>query len=137
LITDANGVVLKVEVTPANVPDQSMLLPMLKDLPKVPTVKSRVKIKEIMGDRAYGTKAVIAGVQAMGMESMLAERSDETHGSGLGELRYVVEQSLSHFGMFRRLKICYERTKVAFQAFHDLASSLLVVNKIRLYEPQF
>ena len=52
MITDANGVVLKVEVTAADVPDQNMLLPMLKDLPKVPTVKSRMKLKEIMGDRA-------------------------------------------------------------------------------------
>jgi len=131
VITDANGVVLRVEVTAANVPDQNMLLPMLKDLPKVPTVKSRMKLKEIMGDRAYGTRAVIAGVEAMGIASLLAERGDDTHGSGLEKLRYVVEQCLSHFGMFRRLKVCYQRTKASFQAFHDLASSLLVVNRIR------
>lgn len=129
MITDANGVVLAVEVTHANVPDQTMLLPMLKDLAKVPTLRSRVRLKEIMGDRAYGTQAVIAGVEALGMESLLAERGDDVHGSGLGQLRYVVEQSLSHFGMFRRLKVCYERTKVAFEAFHDAPSSMLVVNR--------
>lgn len=133
MITDANGVVLAVKVTPANVPDQSMLLPMLNDLPKVPTVKSRVKLKEIMGDRAYGTRAVIAGVEMLGMQSLLAERGDETHGSGLGQLRYVVEQSLSHFGMYRRLKVCYESTQTSLQALHDLAASLLVVNRIRWY----
>jgi len=95
VITDANGVVLRVEVTAANVPDQNMLLPMLKDLPNVPTVKSRMKLKEIMGDRAYGTRAVIAGVGRWGS---------------------------------RR---CSPSTKASFQAFHDLASSLLVVNRIR------
>jgi len=90
-----------------------------------------MKRKEIMGDRAHGTRAVIARVEAMGIASLLAERGDDTHGSGLGKLGYVVEQCLSHFGMFRRLKVCYQRTKVSFQAFDDLASSLLVVNRIR------
>lgn len=135
MITDADGVVLAVEVTPANVPDQNMTLPMLKALPKVPTRKSRAKLKGLMGDRAYGTKAVVAGVEDMGVESLLAGRADDTHGSGLGELRYVVEQTLSHFGFFRRIKVCYERTKRSFQAFHDLAASLLVINRIRGYGP--
>jgi hypothetical protein len=140
VITDAGGVVLAVEVTPANVPDQSMTLPMLKKLVKVPAGKhgrGRTKLKGLMGDRAYGTRQVIAGVEAMGMESFLAERGEDVHGSGLGELRYVVEQTLSHFGNFRRIKFCYERTKQSFQAFHDIAASLLVINRIRWYQPQF
>lgn len=118
-------------------PRPEQLLPMLKNLPNIPTFRSRARLIEIMGDRAYGTKAVIAGVEALGMESLLAKRDDDTHGSGMGALRYVVEQSLSHFGIFRRLKVCYERTKVASQAFHDLASSVLVVNRVRWHDPQF
>jgi transposase len=132
--TDADGVVLAVEVTPANVNDEAMTLPMLKALPKIPGRRGRARLRALMGDRAYGTKAVVAGVEAMGVESLLAGRADKTHGGGLGQLRYVVEQTLSHFGNFRRLKVCYERTRRGFLAFHHLAASLLVFNRVQGYQ---
>ncbi len=144
MITDADGVVLAVEVTPANVNDEAMAVaegkpsgPMLKALPKIPSRKSRARLKALMGDRAYGTTAVVASVEAMDVESFLAGRADKTRGSGLGKVRYVVEQTLSRFGIVRRIKICYERTKRGFLAFHHLAASLLVFNRVRGFEDWF
>jgi len=41
----------------------------------------------------------------------------------------VVERTLAWFGNFRRLKLCYERTGEHFQAFHDLAASVICARK--------
>jgi len=126
-VTDATGVPLVVQTTAANVPDQHQLESLLDALPTIrqPRGRPRRKPDAILGDRAYGTKEKIEMVESRGIESLLAERSDPTHGSGLGALRYVVERTLSCFGHFRRLKFCYERWHEHFQAFHDLAASLL------------
>ena len=118
---------LLVQTTPANVPDQYQLESLLDELPAIrqPRGRPRRKPDGILADRAYGTAREIAMVEARGIESFMAERSSTTHGSGLGQLRYVVERTLACFGHFRRLKFCYERVGTHFQAFHDLAAALL------------
>lgn len=126
-MTDATGVPLVVQTTPANVPDQNQLDALIDALPTIrqPRGRPRRKPDALMGDRAYGTKEKITMVKSRRIKSLLAERSDDRHGSGLGALRYVVERTLACFGHFRRLKFCYERWDEHFQAFHDLAASLL------------
>jgi hypothetical protein len=73
----------------------------------------------------------------LGIVSFLAPRNSDTHGSGLGVFRYVVERTLACFGQFRRIRVCYERCGEHFQAFHELAASCLVVTRLRHYELQF
>jgi len=133
VLTDADGVPLVVQTTPANVPDQDQLESLLDALPAVkkPLGRPRRKPDAILGDRAYGTAREIAMVESRGIASFLAERSSQTHGSGLGVLRYVVERTLACFGHFRRLKLCYERWGSHFQAFHDLAAAVLVITRLR------
>jgi hypothetical protein len=140
VLTDADGVPLAVKTTPANVPDQTMLGPLLKAMPPVPGPRGRPRTKppEVVGDRAYGTKANAVLLMVLGILNLLAPRGDDTHGSGLGAIRYVVERTLSCFGNFRRIKICYERTPQRWQALHELAASLLVCTRLRRYAlPQF
>ncbi len=55
----------------------------------------------------------------------------EGHGSGLGVIRNVVERALSWFTNYRRLRLCYEKSGMHFQAFHELAASLICVNALR------
>lgn len=74
---------------------------------------------------------MIAHVEDQRIESSLAPRSDDTHGSGLGVLRYVIERTLACFSHFRRLRLCYERWGEHFQAFHDLAAALLADARIK------
>jgi len=133
VLTDADGVPLVVQTTPANVPDQDQLESLLDALPAVkkPRGRPRRKPDSIIGDRAYGTVREIAIVESRGIKSDLAERSSRVHGSGLGVLRYVVERTLACFGHFRRLKLCYERWGSHFQAFHDLAAAVLVITRLR------
>ena len=132
-MTDVTGVPLVVQTTAANVPDQNQLPSLLKAMPAVqgPLGRPRKKPGAIYGDRAYGTAEMIALVLMMGIYSFLAPRSDDTHGSGLGKYRYVVERTLACFSQFRRLRMCYERWGIHFQAFHDLAACCLVATRLK------
>jgi len=70
-------------------------------------------------------------VKMLGVTPQLAPRGGgNSHGSGLGKTRYVVERTLSWFGNFRRLKLCYEKTGSHFQAFHDLAAAILCAKRL-------
>lgn len=133
-MTDANGVPLVVVTTPANVPDQRPVESMLRAMPTVkgPRGRPRHKPHAIIGDRAYGTGQLIACVRRLGIRSLLAPRSQRPqHGSGLGKRRYVVERTLACFSHYRRLRLCYERVGMQFQAFHDLTACLLVYTRIK------
>ena len=139
MLTDADGVPLVVQTTAANVNDEQQLPALLDARPAVqgPRGRPRRNPGSIVGDRAYGTAAMIAPVIAMGIFSFLAPRADKTHGSGLGVLRYVVERTLACFGHFRRLKMCYERTGEHFQALHEVAACCLIATRLKRYELQF
>ena len=103
-------------------------------MPAGPRGRPRRKPGLIFGDRAYGTAEMIALVTLLGIFSFLAPRADDTHGSGLGTFRYVVERTLACFGHFRRLRMCYERTGEHFQALHEIAACCLVATRLRSYE---
>lgn len=133
MLTDADGVPLVVQTTAANVPDQEQLPALLKAMPAVqgPSGRPRQKPGAIYGDRAYGTMAMIAFVLMMGIACFLAPRNDDSHGSGLGKFRYVVERTLACFSQFRRIRFSYERWPEHFQAFHDLAACCLVATRLK------
>jgi hypothetical protein len=139
ILTDADGVPLVVQTTAANVPDQQQLPLLLDAMPAVqgPRGRPRRKPESIFGDRAYGTAEMIAWVTTRGIFSFLARRADDTHGSGLGVFRYVVERTLACFSHFRRLRMCYERTAEHFQALHEIAACCLTATRLKRYELQF
>ena len=131
ILTDARGVPLKVIITPANVHDSKMALPLIDQMPRIagPLGRPRKKPDVVLGDRAYGTPNNLAGCKARGILPLLA-RIGTDHGSGLGTMRWVVESCLAWFGHHRRLKICYEKDGRYFQAFHELAAALICAGKL-------
>ena len=130
---------LVVRTTAANVNDEKQLPALLDALPPVqgPRGRPRKRPGAIFGDRAYGTAEMIALVLTLHIVSYLAPRGDDTHGSGLGCFRYVVERTLACFSHFRRLRMCYERWGEHFQAFHELAACCLIVTRLRSYRLRF
>lgn len=94
-----------------------------------PRGRPRTKPDVFLGDRAYGTPDNLVDCYARGIRPLLARPRTE-NGSGLGVWRYVVERTLCWFGHFRRLKLCYEKTGVHFQALHELAAALICARKL-------
>lgn len=133
MLTDAEGLPLVVRIGPANQRDEQLLLPLLVGMPAIagPRGRPRTKPKVLQGDAGYGFPIVAALVRLLGVQPQLAPRGgDRRHGSGLGCTRYVVERTLSWFGNFRRLKLCYEKMGEHFQAFHDLAAILICAKRL-------
>jgi transposase len=123
---------LLVHTTPANVRDDLPAVEMVKRLPSVqgPRGRPRRKPHSLLGDRGYGFPWIIAAILAMRITSLLSPRGSE-HGSGLGKRRYVVEQTLAAFSQCRRIKLCYEREGMHFQAFHELAAILICFRRLK------
>ena len=133
MLTDAEGIPLVVKTTPANQRDDQVALPLVLDLPPIagPRGRPRTKPKALQGDAGYGSADLAALVKWLGIKVLLTPLGKRRpHGSGLGKTRYVVERTLSWFGNFRRLKLCYERWGIHFQAFHELAAAILCANRL-------
>jgi transposase len=133
VISDAKGTPLAVQTGPANEPDGQMALTMLEKIPACggQLGRPRRRPEVFQGDGAYGIKEIIAKVIAQRIKPLLAPygNTPREHGSGLGKTRYFIEQTLSWFGNFRRLKMCYERTGEHFQAFHELAACIICAQR--------
>lgn len=84
----------------------------------------------VQGDRAYGVPRIFEGLRLRRLRALIPNIHSKEHGSGLGRFRYVVERTLSWFGNFRRLKLCYEKRGDHFQALHDLAAALICARKV-------
>lgn len=131
VLSEARGVPLVVQTTPANVNDGTKAIDLLDAMPRIPGKRGRPRQKPdvALGDRAYGTAANIAATRERGILPLLAQPRTE-NGSGLGTMRYVIERTMSWFGNFRRLKLCYERTGEHLQALHELAAALICAKKL-------
>jgi Transposase DDE domain. len=133
VIVDGNGVPLAVKTTPANVLDGKEAIPLLDAIPAVDGERGRPRRRPMkyLGDRGYGWQSNIDATRARRVEPMLARPKDNTHGSGLGVFRVVVEHAMSWFNQSRRLRVCYERTAKMLQGFHHLAAALMVFKRYR------
>jgi transposase len=127
LIVDANGLPLALRVTPANIPDGQLAIPLLDAIPAVTGLQGRPRFRPAIfqGDRAYGWDNNIRATLARGVTPQLARPQDQAHGSGLGRFRVVVEHALAWFNNWRRLRLCYEKKGAHAQGFHDFAASLI------------
>ncbi len=132
IITEANGIPLVVQTTPANVYDGTPMIELVDRIPFIqgPLGRPRHRPEKFHGDRAYGSRENIAATRARGIQSLLAPMHSKEHGSGLGHFRYVVERTLSWFNNYRRLRLCYEKDGFHFQALHEITACLICANKL-------
>lgn len=135
MIVDSQGTPLVIALSPANTRDERLVKPLLNRLLDEQSSGVRRPPGMLYGDRGYGFAHIIQAVNQMGIESMLAPRVGESpkHGSGLGTVRRVVEQTLSNLSHCRRIKLCYEKIGAHFQAFNELAATLLCWKRLQYY----
>lgn len=110
VITDANGVPLQVETTPANRHDIMQLLSLVVNIPPVKGQPGhpRSRPDELYADRAYDCEGARELLRWLGIEPFTPKRNTE-HGSGLGKRRWVSERTISWLHNFRRLRTRYDR----------------------------
>jgi transposase len=126
LAVDANGTPLAGIVTAANVNDVTQLLPLIDAIPpirgKVGAPRSRPD--EAYADRGYDSEPHRGELRNRGIKPFVARRNTE-HGSGLGIIRWVVEQSEALVHQFRRLKMRFDKRDDIHQAFLTLAEVVI------------
>ena len=82
------------------------------------------KPKEVMGDRAYHDERRRMALSGRGIGTAVARRGDP-HGSGLGILRYVVEQTIALLHQFRRLRTRFDRRADVHEAFMKIGCAMI------------
>ena len=75
-----------------------------------------------MGDRAYHDDKRRMKLSGRGIGTAIAR--GDPHGSGLGILRYVVEQTIALLHQFRRLRTRFDRRADVHEAFMKIGSAM-------------
>ena len=125
-MTEAQGVPLVAKVTAANVNDGTQLLELIDAIPPVrgKVGAPRRRPDAALADKAYHSIYREVMLHVKGIEPLLPKRSaDEDR--GLGELRWVVERTISWLHQFRRLRVRYERRADIHQAFLSIGCILI------------
>lgn len=126
LLTDGKGTPLSATLTAANRHDVTQLLPLVDAVPPVrgKVGRPRRRPKSLYADRAYDSQPHRDQLHRRGIKPHLARRNTE-HGSGLGVVRYVAEQSQALLHQFKRLRTRYDVRDDIHEAFLDLACCVI------------
>ena len=134
LLIEGHGVPLAVRISGAQRHDSKEFLGLLKDIPRLPDRQGRWRKRpgSVYGDRAYGTpKNKQTLKQRHIVDHLAAPRMP--HGSGLGKIRWRVEQVLSWISQARRLRLRYDRKVAMFRAFHYLQLARICLRVLLTY----
>lgn len=110
----------------------TQLIPLIDAIPPVrgkPGAPLR-KPKVVMGDRGYDSNPHRMKLSCRAIASEIARRNTP-HGSGLGTLRYVVEQTLGLLHQMRRLRTRYEKRDDIHEAFMTIGCIRVCYNRLK------
>lgn len=126
MVVDGNGVPLVIRTAGANTSDHRQILPVVLDYPRIGGKPGRPKElpDELFADRGYDSEGTRALLRWLGIEPHIARRG-ESHGSGLGKVRWVVERTISWTKGLRRMRVRYDRLAETRQAWMSLAASVI------------
>jgi len=117
---------LAASVTGANRHDVTELLPLVDAVGPVGGKRGRPRRrpKALYADRAYDSEPHRRALRRRRITPHLARRRTE-HGSGLGKVRYVAEQTQALLHQFKRLRTRYDIRDDVHESFLDLACSII------------
>jgi transposase len=126
LLVDAHGIPLAIRTAPAQASDHTQIISLLLDFPQVGGQPGRPKELPdiVVADRGYDSDPTRGLLRWLGIEPFIGRRRTE-HGSGLGEVRWVVERTISWLKGLRRMRIRYDRLRVIQEAWNTLAAAVI------------
>ena len=127
---------LALSVSGGNHNDVTQLMPVIQDIPPVRGRRRRPRRRPdtLYADRAYDHDNYRKQVRAVGVTPVIARRGTE-HGSGLGQYRWVVEQTFALLHWFRRLRIRWEIRDDIHEAFLRLACAIICLRRLTSLSP--
>lgn len=113
-------------LTGANRHDVTQLIPLIDAIPPVRGKPGAplTKPKLVIADRAYDSDRHRMRLSCRAIATDIARRNTP-HGSGLGVVRYVVEQSIGLLHQFRRLRTRYDPRDDIHEAFMSLGCAMI------------
>jgi transposase len=126
LLVDRRGVPLAIRTAPANESDHRQILPLVLDFPRVGGRPGRPRRRPdvLVADRGFDSDATRQLLRWLGIEPRIGRRKTP-HGSGLGEVRWVVERTISWLKGLRRMRVRYDRLPVVQDAWNTLAAAVI------------
>ena len=126
LLVDGKGAPMVLHNAKANASDQTEIIPLVLDFPKVGGKPGRPKElpDELYADRGYDNDSTRALLRWLGVEPKIGKRKTG-HGSGLGKTRWVVERTISWIKGLRRMRVRYDRLGVIRDAWTTLVASVV------------
>lgn len=123
---------MSVILTEANRHDVTQLLPLLDAVPPVrgKVGRPRRRPDAVYADRAYDSESHRIELRRRGIRAHLAKRRTE-HGSGLGKIRYVAEQTQALLHQFKRLRTRYDVRDDIHESFLDIACSVICWRRLK------
>ena len=127
---------MQASLTGGNRNDVTQLMPLIQDIPPVRGRRGRPRRRPdtVYADRAYDHDKYRKQVRAVGVTPVIAWRGTE-HGSGLGQYRWVVEQTFALLHWFRRLRIRWEIRDDIHEAFLRLACAIICLRRLTSLSP--
>jgi transposase len=83
----------------------------------------------LVADAGYDNDSTRWLLRWLGIEPKI-RKSKAEHGSGLGQVRWVVERTISWLKGLRRLRIRYDRLRVIQEAWTSLAASVICLIRL-------
>jgi transposase len=126
IVTDTNGLLLAVNVHPANVQDVHGAVPLLESL------RSRFpKLQQVFADRVYRGAQLTNAIAHCGPWTIeIVKRPDGVKGFQLLPRRWVVERTFAWFGRCRRLTKDFEGSAVTEVAWLLVAHLRLLTRRL-------
>ena len=121
VLTDGGGIPLVCTLTGANRHDVTQLLPLVDAIPPI-AGKAGAPLrrpKTLLADRGYDSDPHRKELRARNITPHIARRNTE-NGSGLGVVRYFIEQTIALLHQFRRLRTRFDKRDDIHEAFMSL-----------------
>jgi transposase len=123
---DSAGIPLAIITTGGNVPDISAAVGLVEAIPPVAgrVGRPRRRPETILADGGYDSAAFRDWLRARRIAAVIPQRGRKKI-IGLGRIRWVVEQAISHLHQFKRLAVRWDRHLFMHQGFAKLAAALI------------